>query len=61
MKQIVAKVWFVSCVAFGASLEVNGTDERIGELSGEGTVDFVGGRMELAGASTFAGTLLFVR
>ena len=44
-------------VAQGATLEVNGSDEEVGQLSGEGTLSLVSGRLALAGTNTFAGTL----
>lgn len=44
-------------VAAGATLEVNGTDETASTVAGEGTLDFISGRLTLTGASSFAGTL----
>lgn len=44
-------------VAEGATLEVNGTDEEAGHISGSGTLGLVSGRLTVAGTNTFAGTL----
>ena len=44
-------------VAAVATLEVNGTDETASTVAGEGTLDFISGRLTLTGASSFAGTL----
>lgn len=44
-------------VAEGATLEVNGSDEEVGRVSGSGTLDLVSGRLTVAGTNTFAGTL----
>ena len=44
-------------VAADATLEVNGTDETAQTIEGEGTLDFISGRLTLTGASSFAGTL----
>lgn len=41
----------------GAVLEVNGTDESFAALTGEGTLDFTSGRLEITTTNTFAGTL----
>lgn len=45
-------------VAEGATLEVNGSDEEVGHVSGSGTLDLVSGRLALAGTNMFAGTLV---
>lgn len=41
----------------GATLEVNGTDETFGALTGAGTLDLASGRLAITSTNTFAGTL----
>ena len=41
----------------GATLEVNGTDESFGALTGAGTLDLASGRLAITSTNTFAGTL----
>ena len=41
----------------GATLEVNGTDETFGVLTGAGTLDLASGRLAITSTNTFAGTL----
>ncbi len=47
----------VVAVDAGATLEVNGTDESFGALTGAGTLDLASGRLAITSTNTFAGTL----
>lgn len=44
-------------VASGATLDVNGTDETVAALTGEGTVALSSGRLAVTGTTTFDGVL----